>query len=159
MSAQKALQGSETEKRELLGDMEENNVSPITFLKTKQKKNALVARPGYGVLNVWVFNLKLKRFEHQGLVNLAKSNVVLGMREGGVLARLVEDWEGRVYDGFRRSSGVAILCAPQEAIDVEDGLLRKPQVDGQRDLTFHLGMIQHLLKANVYQALVDPEIV
>ena len=48
------------------------------------------------MLNVWVFNLKLKRFEHQGLVNLAKSNVVLGMREGGVLARLVEDWEGRV---------------------------------------------------------------
>ena len=59
------------------------------------------------MLNVWVFNLKLKRFEHQGLVNLAESNVVLGMREGGVLARLVEDWEGRVYDGFRRSSGVA----------------------------------------------------
>ena len=54
---------------------------------------------------------------------------------------------------------VAIFCAPQEAIDVEDGLFRKPQVDGQRDLTFHLGMIQHLLKANVYQALVDPEIV
>ena len=51
---------------------------------------------------------------------------------------------------------VAIFCAPQEAIDVEDGLFRKPQVDGQRDLTFHLGMVQHVLKANVYQALVDP---
>ena len=67
----------------------------------------MATRPGYGVLNVWVFNLKLKRFEHQSFVNLAKSNVVLGMREGGVLARLVEDWEGGVYDGFRRSSGVA----------------------------------------------------
>ena len=32
MSAQKALQGSETERRELLGGMEENSVSPIDFL-------------------------------------------------------------------------------------------------------------------------------
>ena len=54
---------------------------------------------------------------------------------------------------------VDILCAPKKAIDVEDGLFRKPQVDGERHLTFHLGMVQHVLKANVYQALVDPKIV
>ena len=59
MSAQKALQGSETETRELLEGMEENSVSPTRgvidlpsrqiydfFTKEKQKKIELVARPG-----------------------------------------------------------------------------------------------------------------
>ena len=59
VSAQKALQGSRTETRELLGGMEENCVSltkesliyrpgksMIFNKKRKQKKIELVARPG-----------------------------------------------------------------------------------------------------------------
>ena len=58
VSAQKALRGSETETRELLGGTEENSVSPMRghwfalqanqwfFTKRKQKKIELVARPG-----------------------------------------------------------------------------------------------------------------
>ena len=58
VSTQKALQGSETETRELLGGTTENSVSPMRghwfallanqsfFIKRKQKKIELVARPG-----------------------------------------------------------------------------------------------------------------
>ena len=58
MSAQKALQGSETETRELLGRTEENSVSLMrgTLLaKRKQKKIELVARPVVDFLfSLWV---------------------------------------------------------------------------------------------------------
>ena len=43
-SAEKALKGSESETRELLGGTEENSVSPIFSTKRKQKKIELVAR-------------------------------------------------------------------------------------------------------------------
>ena len=45
MSAQKALQGSEMETRELLGGTEENSVSPMSFHKKEKEKNELVAKP------------------------------------------------------------------------------------------------------------------
>ena len=56
VSAQKALRGSETETRELLGGTEENSVSPDEgslicrqindfFIKRKQKKIEIVAKP------------------------------------------------------------------------------------------------------------------
>ena len=53
MSAQKALQGSKTETRELLGGTEETSITPIRghyndfSQKRKQKKIELVARPGF----------------------------------------------------------------------------------------------------------------
>ena len=48
VSAQKALQGYETETRALLGGTEENSVSPTCFLFTKRKEKIieLVIRPG-----------------------------------------------------------------------------------------------------------------
>ena len=59
VSAQKALQGSEMETRELLGGIRENSVSHpgksmIFFTKRKQKKIELVARPGTEVVG-WEF--------------------------------------------------------------------------------------------------------
>ena len=49
VSAQKALRGSETETRELLGGTVENSVSPpgksMSFHKKETEKNELVARP------------------------------------------------------------------------------------------------------------------
>ena len=56
ISAQKALQGSKTERRELLGVTEENSVSPTRghrfYHKKETEKNELVARPDmyYAVL-------------------------------------------------------------------------------------------------------------
>ena len=58
MSAQKALGGSETETRELLGRTEENSVSPIycpqrksmSFHKKETEKIELVVRPGSQVV-------------------------------------------------------------------------------------------------------------
>ena len=49
MSAQKALQGSETETRELLGRTEENSVSSMSFPKKETEKIEFVARPGGGL--------------------------------------------------------------------------------------------------------------
>ena len=56
MSDQKALQGSETETRELLGGTKEKNIFPtkgsmicppsLIFYKKELEKNELVARPG-----------------------------------------------------------------------------------------------------------------
>ena len=51
VSAQKALQGSETETRVLLGGTEEKKCFPdkgsLIFLEKETEKNELVARPGY----------------------------------------------------------------------------------------------------------------
>ena len=47
VSAEKALQGSKTETRELLGGTEENSVSPMRdFYKMETEKIELVTRPG-----------------------------------------------------------------------------------------------------------------
>ena len=66
VSAQKALRGSETETRELLGGTEENSVSPMRghwfalqanqwfFTKRKQEKIELVAKPGIPIGTVYV---------------------------------------------------------------------------------------------------------
>ena len=57
MSAQKGLQGSETETRELLGGTEENSVSPMImiFHKKETEKNEFVARTGISMTSI---NLK-----------------------------------------------------------------------------------------------------
>ena len=49
VSAQKALRGSETETRELLGGREENSASPMRiFYRNETEKIEFVARPGSG---------------------------------------------------------------------------------------------------------------